>query len=172
MCIEEQEKLWAIGLKEEVSKLCDAHEIPLDPAIERIFVPTPEEILDVWRLPPERIINFDAIVFVHKLAQRDETGALIPPERIFPHGDVPAKSLAVAGEEIGDSTDLQRFSSLRVPYGEEIENREQVSAHGLLPGAPAEAKRKEEHYFFTCCRRIWEWVGKTLGLIWKKMRVC
>jgi len=82
----EQEMAWRNSLQEYVSTLCDAGGIPLDPAIERIFIPTPEERRDIYGKSPEMIANADVIYFVYKAAQRDADGKLIPPELIHPHG--------------------------------------------------------------------------------------
>lgn len=59
-----------------VEQLCDENGVPLDPCIEKIFVPTPEERRDLFKIPPEGIVQSDAIYFMFK-----RESITIPEER-------------------------------------------------------------------------------------------
>lgn len=49
-----------------VKQLCDENGTPLDPCIEKIFVPTPEESRDIFKISPEGIVQSDTICFLFK----------------------------------------------------------------------------------------------------------
>src|SRR3990167_10205897 len=53
-------------LNNVVKQLCDENGVPLDPCVEKIFVPTPEERRDIFKISPEGIVQSDAIYFLFK----------------------------------------------------------------------------------------------------------